>query len=122
MDRGASGACADGEMPGTQATTNDDDTLAAEIGERAQINVSGVVDCRAGTAKQRNDPGRIWRRWGFEATTSRSASSDPPDVSILRWSPADPIRMARSGIGSVKPASSMIEVQNRMNAELIGWS
>lgn len=64
----------------------------------------------------------IWRRWGFEATTSRSASSDPPDVSILRWSPADPIRMARSGIGSVKPASSMIEVQNRMNAELIGWS
>tara|TARA_Y100001958_G_scaffold159603_1_gene161934 strand:- start:2725 stop:2949 length:225 start_codon:yes stop_codon:yes gene_type:complete len=58
MDRGASGACADGEMPGTQATTNDDDTLAAEIGEGAKINVSGVVDCRAGTAKQRNDPGR----------------------------------------------------------------
>jgi hypothetical protein len=30
--------------------------------------------------------------------------------------------MACAGVGSVKPASSIIEVQNRMNAELIGWS
>ena len=47
---------ADGEMPGTQAATNDDGALAAEIGEGAQVDISGVVDCRAGTAKQRNDP------------------------------------------------------------------
>jgi hypothetical protein len=58
MDRGASGACADREMPGTQATTNDDDTLAAEIGGGAKIDVGGVIDCRASTAKHRNDPGR----------------------------------------------------------------
>jgi hypothetical protein len=58
MDRGASGACADREMPGTQATTNDDDTLAAEIGGGAKIDVGGVIDCRASTAKQRIDPGR----------------------------------------------------------------
>jgi len=30
------------------------------------------------------------------------------------------MRTACAGVGSVKPASSMIEVQNRMNAELIG--
>ena len=58
---------------------------------------------------------------GFDATTSRSASGDPPDVSILRWSPRANAHGA-SGVGSVKPASSMIEAQNRVNAELIGWS
>ena len=58
MDCGASGACADGEMPGTQATANDDDALAAEIGEGAKIDVGCVIDCRASTAKHRNYPGR----------------------------------------------------------------